>query len=95
MKSEIFGLLLELDIEIKRRGYVPDTSYVLHDLEQSEKEKQLFWHSERMALAYGLLKSVPGTAIRIVKNLRVCGDCHNVFKYICNIVRRDCCSRCQ
>lgn len=95
MKSEIFGLLLELDIEIKRRGYVPDTSCVLHDLEQSEKEKQLFWHSERMALAYGLLKSVPGTAIRIVKNLRVCGDCHNVFKYICNIVRRDCCSRCQ
>ncbi|XP_022869966.1 pentatricopeptide repeat-containing protein At4g14050, mitochondrial [Olea europaea var. sylvestris] len=89
MKDEIFELLKELDAEMRRRGYVPDTSSVLHDMGQQEKERQLFWHSERLAIAYGLLKSVPGTTIRIVKNLRVCGDCHVVLKFICSIMNRE------
>ncbi|KAF2306739.1 hypothetical protein GH714_020975 [Hevea brasiliensis] len=89
MKDEILSLLKELDGEMRRRGYVPDTSSVLHDMEEVEKERQLFWHSERTAVAYGLLKSVPGTVIRIVKNLRVCGDCHTVFKLLSSIVHRE------
>lgn len=89
LKDEIFNLLRELDAEMRRRGYVPDTSSVLHDMEQQEKERQLFWHSERLAVAYGLLKAVPRTIIRIVKNLRVCGDCHTVLKLISSIVERE------
>ncbi|KDP32597.1 hypothetical protein JCGZ_13147 [Jatropha curcas] len=89
MKDEIFGLLKELEGEMRRRGYVPDTSSVLHDMEEQEKVRQLFWHSERLAVAYGLLKSVPGSIIRIVKNLRICGDCHTVLKFICSIVQRE------
>ncbi|KAG8369594.1 hypothetical protein BUALT_Bualt14G0029900 [Buddleja alternifolia] len=89
MKNEIFGVLKELDEEMRKRGYVPDTSLVLHDMDQQEKERQLFWHSERLALAYGLLKSPPGASIRIIKNLRVCGDCHTVLKFICSIVSRE------
>ncbi|KAJ9676089.1 hypothetical protein PVL29_024874 [Vitis rotundifolia] len=88
-KDEIFGLLKELDAEMKRRGYIPDTSSVLHDLEQQEKERQLFWHSERLAVAYGLLKGIPGMVLHIVKNLRVCGDCHTVLKFISIIVKRE------
>ncbi|XP_022761827.1 pentatricopeptide repeat-containing protein At4g14050, mitochondrial [Durio zibethinus] len=89
MKDEIFGLLKGLDVEMRRRGYVPDTSCVLLNMEHQEKERQLFWHSERLAVAYGLLKSVPGMVIRIVKNLRVCGDCHTVLKFISDIVKRE------
>ncbi|KAL0417250.1 UNVERIFIED_CONTAM: Pentatricopeptide repeat-containing protein, mitochondrial [Sesamum latifolium] len=89
MKDEIFRLLKELDAEMRKRGYVPDTSLVLHDMEPQEKERQLFWHSERLAVAYGLLKSAPGTSIRILKNLRICGDCHTVLKFICSIVGRE------
>ncbi|XP_042516658.1 pentatricopeptide repeat-containing protein At4g14050, mitochondrial [Macadamia integrifolia] len=89
VKEEIFGLLKDLDMEMKKRGYVPDTSFVLQDLEEQEKEQQLFWHSERLAVAYGLLKAVPGMVIRVVKNLRVCGDCHTVLKLICRIVGRE------
>ncbi|KAM7491773.1 hypothetical protein LguiA_034694 [Lonicera macranthoides] len=88
-KDQIFALLKELDEEMRKRGYIPDTSSVLHDMEQQEKERQLFWHSERLALAYGLLKAVPGTVIRIVKNLRVCGDCHIVLKFAGSIVERE------
>ncbi|GFP81803.1 pentatricopeptide repeat-containing protein at4g14050 mitochondrial [Phtheirospermum japonicum] len=89
MKDEMFGLMKELDEEMRKRGYVPDTSLVLHDMEQQEKERQLFWHSERLAVAYGLLKSAPGSSIRVLKNLRVCGDCHTVLKFICSIVGRE------
>lgn len=89
LRDEIFGLLKDVDVEMRKRGYIPDTSFVLHDLEQQEKERQLFWHSERVAVAYGLLKAVPGTVILIVKNLRVCGDCHTVLKFISSIVKRE------
>lgn len=89
MKDEIIGLMRELDAEMRKRGYAPDTSSVLHDMDQQEKERQLFWHSERLAVAYGLLKAVPGTIIRIVKNLRVCGDCHTVLKLISTITNRE------
>lgn len=89
MKDEILGLLKELGVEMRKRGYVPDTSFVLHDLEQHVKEEQLFLHSERLAVALGLLKAVPGMMIRVVKNLRVCGDCHTVLKLVSSIVRRE------
>ncbi|XP_021749165.1 pentatricopeptide repeat-containing protein At4g14050, mitochondrial-like [Chenopodium quinoa] len=89
MQEKLIGLLEELDLEMRKRGYVPDTSYVLHELEQHEKERHLLWHSERWAVAYGLLKSAPGTTIRIVKNLRTCGDCHTVLKFISSIVKRE------
>ncbi|KNA20246.1 hypothetical protein SOVF_054280 [Spinacia oleracea] len=89
MQEKLVCLLEELDLEMRKRGYVPDTSYVLHELEQHEKERHLLWHSERWAVAYGLLKSAPGTTIRIVKNLRTCGDCHTVLKFISCIVQRE------
>ncbi|XP_059301366.1 pentatricopeptide repeat-containing protein At4g14050, mitochondrial [Lycium ferocissimum] len=89
MKDEIFGLLNEFDCEMRKRGYVPDTTFVLHDMEQQEKERQLFWHSERLAVAYGILMTVPGSVIRVVKNLRTCGDCHTVLKFISSITGRE------
>ncbi|KAK7300724.1 hypothetical protein RJT34_11573 [Clitoria ternatea] len=89
MKDEIIGLMRKLDAEMRKRGYVPDTSSVLHDMDQQEKERQLFMHSERLAVAYGLLKAVPQTIIRVVKNLRVCGDCHTVLKLISTIANRE------
>ncbi|KAG6516710.1 pentatricopeptide repeat-containing protein At4g14050, mitochondrial-like [Zingiber officinale] len=88
MRVEIVQLLDELAIEMRRRGYVPDARSVMHDLEECEKEQQLFLHSERLAVAFGLLKSIPGTTIRIVKNLRVCTDCHTVLKLISAITGR-------
>ncbi|KAL3517620.1 hypothetical protein ACH5RR_020209 [Cinchona calisaya] len=65
---------------VREGGYVPQTKYVLHDLEEKEKVKLLNGHSERLAISYGLLKTAYGTPIRITKNLRVCGDCHTFTK---------------
>ncbi|PIN19204.1 hypothetical protein CDL12_08120 [Handroanthus impetiginosus] len=81
--------LMELKKEIKEAGYVPDTSYALHDTDEEQKEDNLWRHSERLALAYGLISTQEGSTLRIFKNLRVCGDCHTVYKFVSSIVCRE------
>lgn len=44
---------------------------------------------ENGSVTYGLMKTKPGTTIRIMKNLRVCKDCHKVMKLISNMYKRD------
>ncbi|XP_057861159.2 uncharacterized protein LOC131069670 [Cryptomeria japonica] len=87
--EEIYKLLGNLSKEMKKAGYVPDTSIALHDVAEEEKEFALSTHSERLAIAFGILNTAPGTAIQITKNLRVCGDCHTATKFISKIVRRE------
>ncbi|XP_023541252.1 pentatricopeptide repeat-containing protein At2g02980, chloroplastic [Cucurbita pepo subsp. pepo] len=86
---ELRRALDELIKEIKLAGYVPDTSLVYHaDMEEEAKELVLRYHSEKLAMAFGLLNTPPGTTIRVVKNLRICGDCHNAAKLISLIFGR-------
>jgi len=49
---------------------VPSTKYVLHDVGEDDKKKLLCSHSERLAIAFGLLSALPNMPIRIAKNLR-------------------------
>lgn len=88
-KSEAYVKLKSLGEEMKAAGYVPDTKYVLHDIDEEAKEKALMYHSERLAIAYGLISTPEGTTLRIIKNLRICGDCHNAIKIISKIVERE------
>ena len=70
-------------------GYRPKTQFVFHDVEEEVKVRMLTNHSERLAIAYGLLNTEPGSKLVITKNLRVCGDCHEAIKYISKIVNRE------
>lgn len=86
----VYIYLQDLGKEMRRLGYVPDTSFVLHDVESDgHKEDMLTTHSEKIAVAFGLMKLPPGTTIRIFKNLRTCGDCHNFFRFLSWVVQRD------
>ncbi|KAK6253536.1 hypothetical protein QUC31_015256 [Theobroma cacao] len=87
--EEIFKELRSLTAKMKSLGYVPDYSFVLQDVEEDEKEHILMSHSERLAIAYGIISSPPKSPIRIFKNLRVCGDCHNATKFISQITDRE------
>ncbi|GAU12663.1 hypothetical protein TSUD_121550 [Trifolium subterraneum] len=80
--------LEELRKMTRDEGYMPDTSYALQDTDEEQKEHNLWNHSERIALAFGLINSPEGSPIRIFKNLRVCGDCHSVFKLVSKTVGR-------
>uniref|UniRef100_A0A2P2Q685 DYW domain-containing protein n=1 Tax=Rhizophora mucronata TaxID=61149 RepID=A0A2P2Q685_RHIMU len=87
--EEIFLMWDTLLCEMKLRGYVAKTSVVLLDIDEKEKEKLLYRHSEKLAVVFGLIKTPAGTPIRIIKNLRVCEDCHNALKLISAIAKRE------
>ncbi|KAL2539669.1 Pentatricopeptide repeat-containing protein ELI1 [Abeliophyllum distichum] len=86
--KEIYVMLKEISGWLKGHGYLPQTEVVLHDIGETEKEKSLEVHSEKLAIAFGLISTQPGTTIKIVKNLRVCPDCHAVTKLISKITGR-------
>ncbi|GFP95769.1 putative pentatricopeptide repeat-containing protein at3g23330 [Phtheirospermum japonicum] len=87
--SEIYKKLEELVVEMKRLGYSAESDFVYHDVEEEEKEKILLYHSEKLAVAYGIISLKANKPILVTKNLRVCGDCHTAMKYITVIVKRE------
>ncbi|XP_020226168.1 pentatricopeptide repeat-containing protein At5g66520-like [Cajanus cajan] len=94
LAETIYDKVYEMLESIRVVGYVPDTDDVLHDLVEEERENPLFYHSEKLAIAYGLLKTKRGETLRVTKNLRVCKDCHQASKLIskvygCDIIIRD------
>ncbi|KAH9329652.1 hypothetical protein KI387_001760 [Taxus chinensis] len=86
---EIYAMLEKLALQIREEGYVPNMKFVLHDVEEEHKEQILCHHSEKLAIAFGLINTPSGTTIRIIKNLRACGDCHTATKFISKIVGRE------
>lgn len=77
------------DTLVKKAGYVAQTKLVLHNVEEEEKVEILYGHSERLAIAYGLLGTSNGTPLRITKNLRVCNDCHTFSKLVSKFFERE------
>ena len=87
--TEIDLYLEELMLEMKKLGYVPDNTAVLHDMDNEEKECNLTYHSEKLAIAFALMNTPEGAPIRVMKNFRVCSDCHDAIKYISKIENRE------
>jgi pentatricopeptide repeat protein len=87
--SRIHSYLSSLWDKMKRNGYKPDVSCVIHDIEEEKKEKILCGHSEKLAIAFGLMSKPPGTTIRVTKNLRVCNDCHETAKFLSKMEGRE------
>lgn len=87
--AEITQKLEVLGTEMKKSGLIPKTDYVLQDVEEQDKEQILCGHSEKLAVVYGLLHTPAGSPLRVIKNLRICGDCHAVIKFISNFEGRE------
>ncbi|CAD5191459.1 unnamed protein product [Musa acuminata subsp. malaccensis] len=86
--EDIHAQLEKLYKRMKEEGYVPDTEFVLHDVEDEQKEESLAYHSERLAVAFGIIATPQGTPVKVFKNLRICGDCHTAFKFFSRITQR-------
>lgn len=87
--KDIYRMVEEMARELRRVGHIAATSEVLLDLDEEDKEGALQWHSEKLAIAFALLRTPPGTQVRVVKNLRVCSDCHAAIKCISQVYRRE------
>ncbi|KAF4356748.1 hypothetical protein F8388_010970 [Cannabis sativa] len=88
-REEVRTKLKELFVKFKEVGYVPDLSCVLFDVDEEQKEKILLNHSEKLALAFGLITTSEGSSIRVIKNLRICVDCHNFAKIFSKVYGRE------
>ncbi|KAL5720965.1 hypothetical protein ACHQM5_013582 [Ranunculus cassubicifolius] len=84
--KEIYVVLRDLTVRMKGLGYVPDSKFVLSNVE--EVEEYLLQHSERLAIGLGLISLHAKSTIRVFKNLRICGDCHTAAKFISDITGR-------
>ncbi|KAF7808735.1 pentatricopeptide repeat-containing protein [Senna tora] len=85
----IYEKLDSLFKQMKSMGYNSKTNSVYHDVELEEKEVMLSTHSEKLAIAFALINVGPEHPIRVVKNLRICDDCHTFSKFVSKISLRD------
>ena len=56
---------------------------------ERERENSTSFHSEKLAIAYGVSRTPEGTSLLIVKNLRVCRDCHSFTKFVSKAFDRE------
>lgn len=87
--DEIYAKLEVVVDKLRQVGYTPDTNCVLVDLSEDEKKEAVLWHSEKLALCYGLISQEKQSSIRIIKNLRICEDCHNFMKLASKLFNRE------
>lgn len=83
------SMLEEIESRLADAGYTPDLTNVLLEIDEQEKEFLLGRHSEKLAIAHGLVSSARGTPVRVVKNLRMCPDCHSFAKMVSEVYDRE------
>ncbi|XP_026380397.1 pentatricopeptide repeat-containing protein At5g43790-like [Papaver somniferum] len=89
--KEIYVKLEEISKRLNEYGHKSIINEVLFDIEEEEKEDALSYHSERLTIAFALIQAPSNSSvpIRIIKNLRVCSDCHESTKLISKIYGRE------
>ncbi|XP_028759592.1 pentatricopeptide repeat-containing protein At4g13650 isoform X2 [Neltuma alba] len=86
--DKIYARLRDLDERAADNGYEPQRNSLLSDAEREQKDPTQIIHSEKLAIAFGLLCLSSSSPVRVFKNLRVCGDCHNWIKHVSKISDR-------
>ncbi|KAL2324047.1 hypothetical protein Fmac_023105 [Flemingia macrophylla] len=86
--EDIYAKLDNLMVELKKLNYKVDANNDLHDVEESRKQMLLRHHSEKLAVTFGLMCLPSDIPIRIIKNLRICGDCHTFMKLLSKFTSR-------
>ncbi|PKA52830.1 Putative pentatricopeptide repeat-containing protein [Apostasia shenzhenica] len=88
-RDEVHAKVRDLYEKIKEAGYAPNLSCVLHDVDDEQKERILLGHSEKLAIAFGIMSGPQDGILRVTKNLRICVDCHNFAKLVSLVSGRE------
>lgn len=86
--EKIYWELHSLMKKIEEEGTRLNLDFSLHDVDE-ERECVPIGHSELLATSFGLISTQAGATIRVTKNLRMCGNCHDSAKAISKIVERE------
>nr|CAB3449086.1 unnamed protein product [Digitaria exilis] len=89
--DDLYQLLENLLEKAKTIGYEPYQNAELSDTEDDDKPAvgSVKHHSERLAVALGLLQTPPGATIRVTKNITMCRDCHSSIKFLSLLANRE------
>ncbi|XVE62908.1 hypothetical protein DITRI_Ditri06bG0157100 [Diplodiscus trichospermus] len=88
LAEKIYEHLEDLNKQAAEIGYVQDRYSLFSEVEQGQKDPTDYIHSEKLAIAFGLLSLPSAIPVRVIKNLRVCNDCHNWIKFVSKISNR-------
>ncbi|KAF8409335.1 hypothetical protein HHK36_005410 [Tetracentron sinense] len=92
LTERIREVLKKMERKMKEEmGYGYGVKFALHDVEEESKEESLRVHSEKLAIGLGLVcggLEKGGEVIRVFKNLRVCGDCHEFIKGLSKVLKK-------
>ncbi|GAB2269458.1 hypothetical protein Dimus_004376 [Dionaea muscipula] len=84
--KEIDAVLDQFHQKMAAAGYYDDAEMNAQD---ASKDLVFCGHSERSAIAFGLINTAPGAPIWVTKNLYMCKSCHETAKFISKVVRRE------
>lgn len=90
MSQLIYSRLEEMMVKIKKM--VSDTEKLplsISEFELSGKSGMKNHHSEKLAVTFGILFLPESAPVRVMKNLRVCNDCHATIKLISKVEKRE------
>ncbi|PKA53238.1 Pentatricopeptide repeat-containing protein [Apostasia shenzhenica] len=87
-RNEVDDMLHQMDWQLRFEGYRADTSEVVNDICEADKKKVIAGHSQKIAIAFALLNTNPGSAIRVYTNLRMSNECHTYTALISKIFER-------
>ncbi|KAG9443037.1 hypothetical protein H6P81_018891 [Aristolochia fimbriata] len=84
--SQLIYTKLEQMLEkIKQMGHISTSNFDDSD----EQTTAVNHHSEKLAVAFGMIVLPKLAPIRVMKNLRICDDCHTTMKFFSKIEKRD------
>lgn len=85
------AFLKNLRKKMKEEGHSSRIRYALINDADDDREKEisLCGHSEKLAMAFGIMKLPRGKVIRVTKNASVCGDCHEMAKFMSKSLGRE------
>ncbi|KAL6623638.1 hypothetical protein ACP70R_033517 [Stipagrostis hirtigluma subsp. patula] len=87
--EQIYKFLADLNDRVAKIGYKQENYYLFHEKEQEQKDPASLVHSEKLAVAFGLMSLPPSVPLRVIKNLRICNDCHNWMKFTSEVMGRE------
>lgn len=87
LADSIYGAVADLNARAEEIGYLEQTDGLRNYIGQREEPIQNV-HSEKLAIAFGLLCLSEIIPIRVIKNLRICNDCHNWIKFVSKATNR-------
>ncbi|KAI9196536.1 hypothetical protein LWI28_024773 [Acer negundo] len=75
----VYQKLKQVMQQIENKGYTLN----------AKEDNVALYHSEKLAVCFGLINLTARKRIRVFKNLRVCPDCHSFMNYLSTIVDKE------